>query len=191
MKRKKLVLTTVALALCLSLFTFGVFAVVSPKVSITGKVSYQVKSADVLVQGKVLNAKDFETKQAVHSEDYATSDINSQSQYYKNSSDLAEGSTELEQWDISNLTFTAGETDFNPITISIKFTNDSNLALAGSVTFNTETLTGITREVNAVNNQFNIEANSSYELVITYTLVNKYSNVSLTDIGMAILIDKA
>ena len=191
MKRKKLVLTCVALALCLSLFTFGVFAVVSPKVSITGQVSYHIKDASVLVQGKILNAKDYETKQTVHSQDYPTAEINSQSHYYKNSENLQGNETKLEQWDLSTLTFLAGSTEFHPITISLKFTNNSNYALNGTVTFNKETLTGITRETNVAADSLFIDANSSSEFTVVYTLQNKYKTVDLTDIGMTIVIEKA
>lgn len=213
MRRRNIIVTAISLVVSLALMVFGVYAVSNPSINITGEVSYRVGDASLLIQGRLVGARD-ESGNSLNEDSYVLTDIpenvsglsgtsittTSASKYlnYTTSESFSsESSATLTSWSIGNINFTENASGVNDIKIYLQFTNYSKYPIMASVAFDTsdDNLSNLERSVSGLSeNQVAIPQTgaegSTKEIIVTYKVENDAVQVAAMNIGMTITFEQ-
>ena len=206
MKRKtNLILSCLALTFSICLMVFGVYAAINPKISVSGQVTYQVRDAKVMVQGKLNGALDSNgvaingeyPNPTVDATNYtsATKITDQQANYldYTVGTGTNIADDDLTEWELGEINFLELADGTQDITISLKLTNFSLYPVKATLEYEVDTLTNVTRtqtKTEAVLNPTG-EAGDTDEIVITLDVTNVTEDVTGADIGMTLTFQKA
>lgn len=212
-KRFKIIVSTISCMVAICLMLFGVYASVSPTISLSGNVSYSVRDAAVCVQGKVINSGydvDFDAAPATKSDLLALTSSAQKTQgleYFDwtegevSTSDLLESaipqSEKLSSWNISEVQFEEDNNGIKDIFVIFQVTNYSNYPVKVSLEFNKTADQLLASNVIRVfsKNNFVLAQNgsatgTSQKVKIRYTINDDSLTTSNVDIGMSLKVSK-
>lgn len=205
MKRKNIIISSLALMLSITLMVFGVYSAEMASLNIIGQVSYTVTDVKVLVQGKVESAGDAVQYPTANTTNYTQSarilDSNIQYLDFTAGGDVGNADDDLRPWTLGEMVFEETTKGISPIKISFKLTNYSPYPIEANVSFfktdGEAYAAKVSRSLsdNLTDNKVvllqNGEEDCCKEITIIYKPLSDSVNIDAFDIGMIIIFSKA
>lgn len=192
-KRKKMILSSIALLISFLIMGFGVYAASNPQIAITGQVTYTARDVKVTVQGKINGAKNVGTNEYPTSASSVSTNSSGQVTSYKyysatNGTGFSDNNDNLAGWNFGGLEFAESASGVADIVVSFKLTNNSNYPVKASIEFD-KTATELANQNvtrTSTKTESTLNKNASDEIIVTFEIINDATSITLANIGMNI-----
>ena len=143
-KRKNVIISAITCMMSICLMMIGVYAASSPKVGISGQVSYSIHDAKVMVQGKINGTKEYPSdvdyKKPTNINNLSANDklTDSQNRFLNFTTGASlndDPDDNLGTWDFGKLNFYEDQDGIKTIRISLLVTNLSNYPVKATLTY--------------------------------------------------------
>ena len=204
-RRKNIIISCLALTFSICLMVFGVYAAINPKVSVSGQVTYQVRDAKIIVQGKVNGALDSNgvaingeyADPEVDASDYTSIEpiTDQQAKYldYTVGTGTNIADDDLTEWEIGDLSFSESSAGVADITISFKLTNFSLYPVKATLSYGSGSLNNVTRTETKTHCTLNPtgQDGDNDEIVVILSVGDESEDAPNTNININITFEKA